>query len=87
MANTAPSLFGSSASATVALNDAGEVVVTTTKADDLIGAAVNNLISPFNGGATIGVGLGGTLGEATKLFGAMFVENKMSVMDKILPGG
>lgn len=87
MANTSPSLFGASASATLALNDAGEIVVASTKGDDLMGAALNNLISPFNGGATVGVGLGGTIGEAAKLLGAMFVEKKLNVMDKILPAG
>jgi hypothetical protein len=85
MTTTAPSLFGSSASGTLGINTDGTLAIVSSKADDFIGAAIAPLVAPFNGGASVGVGLGHTLGSVALMAGAMLAENKLGLVNRVLP--
>lgn len=87
MAQTSPSAFGASATATLAFNDTGDLIVATQKKDDFIGAVIAPMTGLFNGGATVGVGMGHTIGEVAMLGLAMVAENKFNLVDKVLPSG
>lgn len=85
MSTTNPSLLGASATATLGLNADGTIGVVTSKADDFIGAVLAPMVGPFNGGASVSVGMGHTIGEVAKLGLAMYAENKLGLVNKILP--